>query len=260
MLIATIGGVVYPIILQRLFEHIGFAWGVRISGLASGVACIAATMMVTSLSRQKKPGPYFDVKTIADLRFALLAIGSCFVALGKCHSHIYSGFLTRIVPFRHFRSFHTIFLHRGVRTAPITSKPHVVLCVGCHECGRRAWKNCARLYLRQRRAVQPPHSLRILLWALLRCGLVIRKVLGFRDAVLLAIWILFGSVHLARYAVCRANFGDKADGYQDWHAIQLHFVPVSEYLFNSRLRLFFRGISISRPRARGAYLSVIRWT
>ncbi|KIM36537.1 hypothetical protein M413DRAFT_78073 [Hebeloma cylindrosporum] len=79
---SSVGGVVYPIIFQRLFEHIGFAWGVRISGLASGVACIAATMMVTSLSRQKKPGPYFDVKTITDLRFALLAAGSCFVALG----------------------------------------------------------------------------------------------------------------------------------------------------------------------------------
>ena len=238
MFIATTGGVVYPIILQRLFEHIGFAWGVRISGLASGVACIASIMMVTSLSRQKKPGPYFDVKTIADLRFVLLAIGSCFVALGKCHSQIHSETLTKIATFRYFRSFHTVFLHRGIRTTPITSKSHVVLCVGCHERRRRAWKNCARLYLRQRRAVQPPHSFCVLLWALLRRGLVIRKVLGFRDAVLLAIWILFGSVHLARYAVCCANLGYKADGYQDWDAIQHHLVPVSDYLFNLLLRLF----------------------
>ncbi|KDR77522.1 hypothetical protein GALMADRAFT_406904 [Galerina marginata CBS 339.88] len=79
---SSLGGVVYPIVLQRLFEKIGFGWGVRISGLVSGVGCVIATLMVSSMSAQKKPGPYFDVKTIADARFVLLAIGSCFVALG----------------------------------------------------------------------------------------------------------------------------------------------------------------------------------
>ena len=88
ILIFPIGGVVYPIILQRLFERIGFGWGVRISGLVSGVGCIAATMMVTSLSQQKKPGPYFDVNTTVDMRFALLAVGGCFVALGKYRAFI----------------------------------------------------------------------------------------------------------------------------------------------------------------------------
>ncbi|KAJ3502276.1 hypothetical protein NLJ89_g8964 [Agrocybe chaxingu] len=79
---SSLGGVVYPIMLQRLFETVGFGWGVRISGLISGVGCALATLMTTSLSAQKKPAPYFDLKTIADVRFALLAAGSCFVALG----------------------------------------------------------------------------------------------------------------------------------------------------------------------------------
>ncbi|KAF8802188.1 MFS general substrate transporter [Phlegmacium glaucopus] len=79
---SSVGGVLYPIILQALFAKVGFGWGVRISGLLSAVVCVAATLMVSSLFSQKKPGPYFDIKTITDPRFALLATGSSFVALG----------------------------------------------------------------------------------------------------------------------------------------------------------------------------------
>ncbi|KAF8887445.1 major facilitator superfamily domain-containing protein [Gymnopilus junonius] len=77
-----LGGVVFPITFRALFDRLGFGWGVRISGLAGGVGCIAATMMVSSLSSHKKPQRYFDLKTIVDARFVLLIIGSCFVALG----------------------------------------------------------------------------------------------------------------------------------------------------------------------------------
>ncbi|KAF4621798.1 hypothetical protein D9613_012085 [Agrocybe pediades] len=76
-----LGGVVYPVVLQGLFSRVGFGWGVRISGLVSGVGCVAATIMVSSLSLPKKPGPYFDIKTVADRKFLLLAAGSFFVAL-----------------------------------------------------------------------------------------------------------------------------------------------------------------------------------
>ena len=39
--------------------------------------------MVSSLFTQKKAGPYFDISTIADIRFAFLATGSAFVTLGE---------------------------------------------------------------------------------------------------------------------------------------------------------------------------------
>jgi MFS family permease len=39
--------------------------------------------MVSTLFRQKKTGPYFDINTITDARFALLATGGAFVALGE---------------------------------------------------------------------------------------------------------------------------------------------------------------------------------
>lgn len=110
------GGVAYPIMLQRLFERVGFAWGVRISGLVSGVGCVVATLMISSLSAKKKPGPYFDIKTISDAKFILLAIGSCFVALGKL---IINSLVRRVrsdfdSEFPTIRTLHSIFLHRGI--------------------------------------------------------------------------------------------------------------------------------------------------
>ncbi|KJA16292.1 hypothetical protein HYPSUDRAFT_147959 [Hypholoma sublateritium FD-334 SS-4] len=77
-----LGGVVYPVVIESLFEHIGFGWGVRTIGLSSGVGCAIATLLVSSLSTHNMPGPYFDIQTIKDTRFALLAAGSWFVALG----------------------------------------------------------------------------------------------------------------------------------------------------------------------------------
>lgn len=90
------GGVVYPIILQRIFISHGFRIGVLVSGLASAVACVVSALTVTTASKPTspshllsgaKPKPkvqrkLFDLKSITDTRFALLVVGSCFVALG----------------------------------------------------------------------------------------------------------------------------------------------------------------------------------
>ncbi|KAF5314901.1 hypothetical protein D9619_007514 [Psilocybe cf. subviscida] len=84
-----LGGVVFPIMMQRLFEQIGFGWGIRIIALIGFVGCTVATLTVTSLSTKKKPGPYFDVTTVSDSKFILLAIGSCFVALGLFNPFFY---------------------------------------------------------------------------------------------------------------------------------------------------------------------------
>ncbi|KAF9448785.1 MFS general substrate transporter, partial [Macrolepiota fuliginosa MF-IS2] len=89
-----VGGVVYPIMLEHLFEKIGFAWGVRVSALVSGTGCIMATLTVTNnrnvnkcgdnpaCAQPRKAGAYVDLAAFKDPRFSLLALGSSFVALG----------------------------------------------------------------------------------------------------------------------------------------------------------------------------------
>ncbi|KAJ7215604.1 MFS general substrate transporter [Mycena pura] len=80
---SSFGGVMYPIMLQRLFQLVGFGWGVRISGLMSGVLCCAALATVTRYAPPKQRGAVCKLSdTFRDSRFVLLAAGSCFVALG----------------------------------------------------------------------------------------------------------------------------------------------------------------------------------
>ncbi|KAJ7500859.1 MFS general substrate transporter [Mycena galericulata] len=80
---SSFGGVMYPVMLQRLFQLVGFGWGVRISGLLTGVCCCIAIATVTRYAPPKQRGATCKLsETFRDPRFALLAAGSCLVALG----------------------------------------------------------------------------------------------------------------------------------------------------------------------------------
>ncbi|KAJ7222828.1 MFS general substrate transporter [Mycena haematopus] len=80
---SSFGGIMYPIMLQRLFQLVGFGWGVRISGLISGVACCVAIATVTRYAPPKQRGATCKLlETLTDSRFVLLAAGSSCVALG----------------------------------------------------------------------------------------------------------------------------------------------------------------------------------
>ncbi|KAJ7653790.1 MFS general substrate transporter [Mycena rosella] len=80
---SSCGGVMYPIMLQRLFQLVGFGWGVRISGLLSGAVCCVAIATVTRYAPPKQRGATCKLsETLRDARFMLLAAGSCLVALG----------------------------------------------------------------------------------------------------------------------------------------------------------------------------------
>ncbi|KAF7300014.1 Monocarboxylate permease-like protein [Mycena kentingensis (nom. inval.)] len=80
---SSFGGVMYPIMLERLFQQVGFGWAIRISGLVSGVGCCLALATVTRYAPPKQRGAACRLgDTFRDSRFTLLAAGSCFVALG----------------------------------------------------------------------------------------------------------------------------------------------------------------------------------
>jgi hypothetical protein len=128
------GGTVYPIILQSLFAKVGFSWGLRISGLVSTVICAIATLIVSSLFIQKKAGPYFDLRTIADIRFAFLTVGSAFVVLGEFISILFRYLLLYLTfPVRYL---HPILLHCAIRQGSFHPRPHGLLRPGCDECRR----------------------------------------------------------------------------------------------------------------------------
>jgi hypothetical protein len=78
-----VGGMVFPIMLRRLFESVGFAWAVRIFGFICLACCVVATVTVTSKLPTRKPDPWIDVSSFRDIPFVFLAIGSVLVFIGK---------------------------------------------------------------------------------------------------------------------------------------------------------------------------------
>ncbi|EGO23354.1 hypothetical protein SERLADRAFT_469179, partial [Serpula lacrymans var. lacrymans S7.9] len=80
---SSLGGVVYPIMLQCLFRAIGFGWTVRVSGLISAICCLVAILTVKSrLPTGKISSPWADTRIFKDKAFMLLVAGSFCVCLG----------------------------------------------------------------------------------------------------------------------------------------------------------------------------------
>ncbi|CCM00560.1 uncharacterized protein FIBRA_02594 [Fibroporia radiculosa] len=88
------GGVFYPIMLNRLIHgHVGFAWGVRITGfLTLGLLVAANCIMRTRLpnARQRAPGLKPDVKAImSDWPYILLLIAGFLGLWGLFYPYFY---------------------------------------------------------------------------------------------------------------------------------------------------------------------------
>ncbi|KAL1705753.1 major facilitator superfamily domain-containing protein [Schizophyllum commune] len=80
---SSVGGVIFPIMLERLFSKIGFAWTLRIVGLFNAAGCLLAWLLVSSPATVKKEmRPIFDDTTFRDKKYVLLVAGSCLISFG----------------------------------------------------------------------------------------------------------------------------------------------------------------------------------
>jgi MFS family permease len=79
---SSVGGVVFPIMLQQLFHIVGFGWAVRISAFVCLACGIIATALVSSRLPKRKPGPWIDVTSLKDANYAFFVLGSAITCLG----------------------------------------------------------------------------------------------------------------------------------------------------------------------------------
>ncbi|KAL1752605.1 major facilitator superfamily domain-containing protein [Schizophyllum commune] len=81
---SSVGGVIFPIMLERLFSRIGFAWTLRVVGLFNAAGCLLAWLLVSSRTMAKKEvtRPLFDHTIFKDYKYVLLVAGSCLVSFG----------------------------------------------------------------------------------------------------------------------------------------------------------------------------------
>lgn len=90
---SSAGGVVFPIILKRLFEEVGFQNAVRIVGFICLACCLTATVTVTA----RLPSSVENLPSICnyyknsfrDVRFMFLVVGCCLISLGTVQVYLH---------------------------------------------------------------------------------------------------------------------------------------------------------------------------
>ncbi|KAJ6453179.1 major facilitator superfamily domain-containing protein [Mycena sanguinolenta] len=91
---ASLGGIIYPILLNRLIPRIGFGWTVRVLALIV-LFCFAIASFTIKTRRPPKPLPplskMFAFHAFRDLRFTFLCIGGWFTVLSTFNPFFYVG-------------------------------------------------------------------------------------------------------------------------------------------------------------------------
>ena len=79
----SVGGVVFPIVLPRLFDAVGFKWATRIAALVLAVLALVANLLIRSRLPPVKGGTVWpDFRIFGNRAFALTTAGVFFVEWG----------------------------------------------------------------------------------------------------------------------------------------------------------------------------------
>ncbi|KAG1735933.1 MFS general substrate transporter [Suillus paluster] len=76
------GGAVFPLLLQRLLNSVGFAWAVRIQGFLALACCIIATLTISSPLPRNKNTPWIDTQSFRDAKYVLVCLAYALICLG----------------------------------------------------------------------------------------------------------------------------------------------------------------------------------
>ncbi|GAA5913172.1 MCT family MFS transporter [Sporobolomyces salmoneus] len=86
---SSIGGVVYPIMLNRLFAKIGFGWTVRAVGFLNLGLLIIANLTINSRLPPRKIEKIFDFRPLREKGFLLFTIGETIIMWGMYSPYFY---------------------------------------------------------------------------------------------------------------------------------------------------------------------------
>ncbi|GAA5842506.1 hypothetical protein JCM3766R1_002613 [Sporobolomyces carnicolor] len=86
---SSIGGVVYPIMLNRLFIRLGFAWTVRAVGFLNLALLIVANLTINSRLPPRKIEKIFDFRPLREKGFLLFVLGETIIMWGMYSPYFY---------------------------------------------------------------------------------------------------------------------------------------------------------------------------
>lgn len=79
---SSLGGVVYPVFLNKVIQHVGFAGAIRYTALLMGILLVLSCFMVKARLPREKWNPntkWFDPTLFKDKQFALYTVGTWLV-------------------------------------------------------------------------------------------------------------------------------------------------------------------------------------
>lgn len=79
---SSIGGIVYPIVLYRLIDRIGFAWSVRVMGFIALATLLLPLVAMRMRFKPPKPRALIDWKTFSDAPFMVFVLATLIGFMG----------------------------------------------------------------------------------------------------------------------------------------------------------------------------------
>lgn len=79
---SSLGGVLYPIMTQRLITQIGYPWTTRVLGFIILATSLIPTVVLKSRLPPRKPGPFIDISPLKETAFLILNLGFFFGFMG----------------------------------------------------------------------------------------------------------------------------------------------------------------------------------
>lgn len=92
---ASLGGVVFPLMLSRLLYHVGFAWAVRAMALISLITLSFAISIVRMRFRTEKPRRPLDPTAFRDWPFMVLVFATLLAMMGVVALQFYIAYFSK---------------------------------------------------------------------------------------------------------------------------------------------------------------------
>ena len=87
---SSLSGVIFPIMLSRLFEEIGFPWTIRTFAFVIFALQGISIPFVKERFPPRKDLPKFDSAALKETPFVMLILSGMFISFGKTHLYVFS--------------------------------------------------------------------------------------------------------------------------------------------------------------------------
>jgi predicted MFS family arabinose efflux permease len=112
---SAVGGLIFPVMVQKLLPKIGFGWTMRSLGLVDAVLLLTVNVFARQRVPPRRSGPILDLQSFKDLTYLLYGVGMFFTFWGVYFAFFYlSAFARDNIGFQQAESINVLLVLNGV--------------------------------------------------------------------------------------------------------------------------------------------------